>query len=85
MKNLIYRSLKENRMAVCKKQLSELFDGMVTIEYMDNYIDDIEYRVLSGMLPPEDMIIVERYKEYKQHEHAFKMIDFKKLMNMLVG
>ena len=72
-------------MAVCKKQLSELFDGMVTIEYMDNYIDDIEYRVLSGMLPPEDMRIVERYKEYKQHEHGFKMIDFKKLMNMLVG
>ena len=72
-------------MTVCKKQLSELFDGMVTIEYMDDYIGDIEYRVLSGMLPPEDMIIVERYKEYKQHEYGFKMIDFKKLMNMLVG
>ena len=54
-------------MTVCKKQLSELFDGMVTIEYMDDYIGDIEYRVLSGMLPPEDMRIVERYKEYKKH------------------
>ena len=72
-------------MAVCKKQLSELFDGMVTIEYMDNYIDDIEYRVLSGMLPPEDMRIVERYKKYKQHERGCKKVDFKKLMNMLVG
>ena len=72
-------------MTVCKKQLSELFDGMVTIEYMDDYIGDIEYRVLSGMLPPEDMRTVERYKEYKQYEHGFKMIDFKKLMNMLVG
>ena len=72
-------------MTVFKKQLSELFDGMVTREYMDNYIGDIEYRVLSGMLPLEDMIIVEKYKEYKQHEHGFKMVDFKKLVNMLVG
>ena len=72
-------------MTIFKKQLSESFDEMVTIEYMDNYIDDIEYRVLSGMLPPEDMRIVERYKEYKQHEHGFKTVDFKKLMNMLVG
>lgn len=85
IENLIYRSLKENRMIVCKKQLSESFDVIVTREYMDNYIGDIEYRVLSGMLPPEDMIIVERYKEYKRHERGFKMIDFKKLMNMLVG
>ena len=72
-------------MTVCKKQLSELFDEMVTIEYMDDYIGDIEDRVLSGRLPPEDMRIVERYKEYKQHEHGFKMVDFKKLVNMLVG
>ena len=68
IENLIYRSLKENWMIVCKKQLSELFDGMVTIEYMDDYIGDIEYRVLSGMLPPEAMRFVERYKEYK-HQH----------------
>ena len=72
-------------MTVFKNQLSESFDVMVTREYMDNYIGDIEYRVLSGMLPHEDMRIVERYKEYKQHEHGFKMVDFKKLMNMLVG
>lgn len=71
-------------MTVFKNQLSESFDVMVTREYMDSYIGDIEYRVLSGMLPPEDMRIVERYKEYKQHEHGFKMVDFKKLMNMLV-
>lgn len=72
-------------MAVFKKQLSESFDGMVAIEYMDDYISDIEYRILSGMLPPEDMRIVERYKEYKRHEHGLKMVDFKKLMNMLIG
>ena len=71
-------------MIVCKQQLSELFDGMVTIEYMDDYIGDIEYRVLSGMLPPEDMKIVEKYKEYKQ-QHEFKRADLKKLMNILVG
>lgn len=57
---------------------------MVTIEYMDDYIGDIEYRVLSGRLLFEDIRIVEKYKEYKQHEHGFKMVDFKKFMNMLV-
>ena len=70
-------------MTVCKKQLSELFDEMVTIEYMDDYIGDIEDRVLSGRLPPEDMKIVKKYKEYKQ-QHEFKRTDFKKLMNILV-
>ena len=63
----------------------EVQHRMVAIEYMDDYISDIEYRILSGMLPPEDMRIVERYKEYKQHEHGLKMVDFKKLMNMLIG
>lgn len=58
---------------------------MVSIEFMDDYICDIQYRVLHGTLPPEDMRIVERYKEYKQHEHGFKSVDFKKLMNMLIG
>lgn len=57
---------------------------MVTIEYMDDYIEDIQYRVLHGTLPPEDMRIVERYKEYKQHDRGFKEIDFKELMNMLI-
>lgn len=51
---------------------------------MDNYIEDIEYRVLTGRLPPEDMRIVERYKEYESHEREFKNDDFKKLMNMLI-
>ena len=71
--------------SVVIKTIYETIEETVTIEYMDDYIGDIEYRVLSGMLPPEDMRIVERYKEYKQHEHGFKMVDFKKLMNMLVG
>ena len=29
--------------------------------------------------------LIKRYKEYKQHEHGLKMVDFKKLMNMLIG
>ena len=56
---------------------------MVTQEYMDNYIDDIEYRVLSHRLPPEDMRIVKRYKEFRKQERAFVEIDFKKLMKEL--
>ena len=71
-------------MIVFKKQLSESFDGVVTREYMDNYIGDIEYRISTGRITPEDMKVVEKYKEYKQ-QHEFKMVDFKKLMNMLVG
>ena len=70
-------------MIVFKKQLSESFDGMVTVEYMDDYIGDIEDRVLSGKLQSEDMRIIERYKGYKQ-QYDFKKIDFKKLMNMLI-
>ena len=72
-------------MIVFKKQLSESIDWMVTKEYMDDYIENIEYRVLTGRLPSEDMRIVERYKEYKQHEHEFKSVNFKKLMNILIG
>lgn len=72
-------------MITFKTQLEETGNTMVTMEYMDNYIEDIQYRVLHGTLPPEDMRIVERYKEYKQHEHGFKSVDFKKSMNMLVG
>lgn len=53
-------------MIVFKKQLSESFDGMVTVEYMDDYIGDIEDRVLSGKLQSEDMRIIERYKGHKQ-------------------
>ena len=56
---------------------------MVTIEYMDDYIDDIRCRVLSGRLLPEDMRIVERYKEYKSKNRAFKEVDFIKLMKQL--
>ena len=57
---------------------------MVTVEYMDDYIDDIRYRVLSGRLPPEDMRIVERYKEYKLKNRGFKKVDFNKLMSELI-
>lgn len=56
----------------------------VTKEYMDDYIEDIKYRVLQGMLPPEDIKIVERYEEYKNHERNFKKIDFDKLMYRLM-
>lgn len=58
---------------------------MVTVEYMDDYIDDIRCRVLSGRLPPEDMRIVEGYKEWKSKNKAFKEVDFKKLMDKLIG
>ena len=71
--------------SVVIKTIYETTEEMVTIEYMDDYISDIEDRVLSKRLPSEDMRIVERYKEYKQHEHGLKMVDFKKLMNMLIG
>ena len=56
---------------------------MVTLEYMDDYIGDIEYRVLTHRLPPEDMRIVERYKDFRKQERAFKKVDFKKLMRQL--
>lgn len=56
----------------------------VSIEFIDNYIRDIEYRVSTGRIAPEDMKIVEKYKEYKQ-QHEFKRVDFEKLMNILVG
>lgn len=59
-------------------------DNMVTVEYMDDYIDDIRCRVSSGRLPPEDMRIVERYKEYKSKNRAFKEVDFKRLMKELI-
>lgn len=57
---------------------------MVTVEYMDDYIDDIRCRVLSGRLPPEDMRIVERYKAYKSKNTAFKEVDFKRLIKELI-
>lgn len=57
---------------------------MVTLEYMDGYIGNIEHRVLSHQLPPEDMRIVERYKEFRKQERAFNKVDFKKLMRQLI-
>lgn len=72
-------------MIIFKTQLLDPDNKITSKEYMDDYIRDIEYRVLTGRLPSGDMRIVERYKEYKQHEHGFKSVDFKKLINMLVG
>ena len=56
---------------------------MVTLEYMDDYINDNRCRVLQGRLPPDDMRIVERYKEFRKQERAFTKVDFKKLMRQL--
>lgn len=58
-------------------------NNLVTVEYIDDYIDDIKYRVLSGRLPYEDMRIVKRYKEYKSKNRGFKKVDFKKLISEL--
>lgn len=63
--------------------MSELYDEMVTKKYVDDYIGDIEYRVLTGRLLSEYMRIVERYKGYKQ-QHEFKKVVFKELMNILI-
>lgn len=58
---------------------------MATMEEMDNYIDNIKYRVETGRIPPSEMIIVERYKEYRKQNRAFREVDFKKLMRHLMG
>lgn len=58
---------------------------MVNLEYMDDYINDIQYRVLQGRLPPEDMRVVERYKEFRVGKHKSDKIDFKKLMRSLTS
>jgi hypothetical protein len=58
---------------------------MVNLEYMDDYINDIQYRVLQGRLPPEDMRVVERYKEFRVDKHKSDKIDFKKLMRSLTS
>ena len=47
-------------------------DNMVTLEYFDDYIDDIRCIVLSGRLPSEDMRIVERYNEWKSKNRVLK-------------
>lgn len=68
-----------------KKELDSMIRKcMVTREYMDNHIEDIYYRVLIGTLPPEDMRIVERYKEYKKKNKEFKEVDYKISMKQLI-
>lgn len=57
---------------------------MLTMEEVDNRIDNIEYCVTTGRLDPSEMRIVERYKEYKKKNRAFTEIDFKKLMRHLM-
>jgi hypothetical protein len=56
----------------------------VTIEWMDDYIDDIRYRASIDTIPPEDMQIVKRHKEYKQKHSEVKKVEFKKIMFMLI-
>lgn len=67
-----------------KEKIRNIENDMVTREYMDAYIEDIQCRVQIGTLPLEDMRIVEKYKEYKQRNREFKKIDFKKLMKQLM-
>lgn len=56
----------------------------VEIEWMDNYINDIRYRVSIGVLPREHMQIVKGYKEYKKKHPTIKKVEFKKLIIMLI-
>lgn len=56
---------------------------MVYREWMDDYINNIERRVLQSKLPPEDMKIVKRYRECNLNKR-FEKIDFKKLMSQLL-
>lgn len=57
---------------------------MITMEEMDDYIDNIEYKVIIGRLHPSEMKIVERYKEYRKKNRVFREVDFKKLMRHLM-
>lgn len=59
-------------------------DDFVTVEWMDNYINDIQYRASIHTIPEEHMKIAEKYKEYKQKHPTIKKVEFKKLMNMLI-
>lgn len=51
-------------------------DEMFSKEYMDDYINDIEHRVSTGRLPPEDMRFVKKYNKIRQQK--FTKINLKK-------
>ena len=53
-------------------------DELVSKEYMNDYIDDIEHRVLSGRLSPEDMRFVQKYNEIRKQK--FTKINLNKFM-----
>ena len=83
--NVVRKKLQCYRLYYIWRWLEMIVDEyFVPIEFIDSYIGDIEYRVSTGRITPEDMKIVEKYKEYKQ-QHEFKRADLKKLMNILVG
>ena len=41
---------------------------IVSKEYMNDYIDDIEHRVLTGRLNPEDMRFVQKYNKIRKQK-----------------
>ena len=53
-------------------------DELVSKEYMNDYIDDIEHRVLTGRLNPEDMRFVQKYNKIRKQK--FTKINLKKFM-----
>ena len=53
-------------------------DEIVSKEYMNDYIDDIEYRVLTGRLHPEDMRFVQKYNKIRKQK--FTKINLNKFM-----
>lgn len=56
----------------------------MTIEEMDEYIEDIRHDVLQGKIDPKNIKIVEKYYDYKSHHSHIKLIDFMRLMNELI-
>ena len=53
-------------------------DELVSEEHMNDYIDDIEHRVLTGRLNPEDMRFVQKYNKIRKQK--FTKINLKKFM-----
>lgn len=53
-------------------------DEMFSKEDMDDYINDIEYRVLTGRLHPEGMRFVQKYNKIRKQK--FTKINFKEFI-----
>ena len=51
---------------------------MFSKEDMDDYINDIEYRVLTGRLHPEGMRFVQKYNKIRKQK--FTKINFKEFI-----